>query len=144
MATNRTNRVQYHCSFCGKNQDQVRRLIAGPGAVYICDECVDLCREIIDEENGGGTTTATAKGPAGTSQRVPPPKAIFEIRREGSYQVEQMGVEGRDQIVCMLENFGRAVLEKKPVAPDPEEAVKTLRVLDALTRSAREGKPVDV
>ncbi|MFO0968287.1 MAG: Gfo/Idh/MocA family oxidoreductase [Gemmataceae bacterium] len=75
---------------------------------------------------------------------LPPPKAIFEIRREGSYQVEQMGVEGRDQIVCMLENFGRAVLEKKPVAPDPEEAVKTLRVLDALTRSAREGKPVDV
>ena len=38
MAGNRTNRVQYHCSFCGKNQDQVRRLIAGPGAVYICDE----------------------------------------------------------------------------------------------------------
>ena len=62
MATNRTNRVQYHCSFCGKNQDQVRRLIAGPGAVYICDECVDLCREIIDEENGTGTTTAAAKG----------------------------------------------------------------------------------
>ena len=82
MATNRTNRVQYHCSFCGKNQDQVRRLIAGPGAVYICDECVDLCREIIDEENGGGTTTAAAKGPAGTSQRVPPPKAIFEHLQE--------------------------------------------------------------
>ena len=38
------------CSFCGKSQDQVRRLIAGPGAVYICDECVDLCREIIEEE----------------------------------------------------------------------------------------------
>ncbi|MBD5560912.1 MAG: ATP-dependent Clp protease ATP-binding subunit ClpX [Clostridia bacterium] len=37
------------CSFCGKNQDQVKKLIAGPG-VYICDECVDLCSEIIDEE----------------------------------------------------------------------------------------------
>ena len=48
MANNRTTRVQYHCSFCGKNQDQVKRLIAGPGAVYICDECVELCREIID------------------------------------------------------------------------------------------------
>ena len=82
MATNRTNRVQYHCSFCGKNQDQVRRLIAGPGAVYICDECVDLCREIIDEENGGGSTAATAKGPTGTLQRVPPPKAIFEHLQE--------------------------------------------------------------
>lgn len=37
-----------HCSFCGKNQDQVKRLIAGPG-VYICDECIELCNEIIGE-----------------------------------------------------------------------------------------------
>ena len=37
------------CSFCGKSQNQVRKLIAGPG-VYICDECIDLCNEIIDEE----------------------------------------------------------------------------------------------
>ena len=36
------------CSFCGKNQDQVRRLIAGP-QVYICDECIELCSEIIEE-----------------------------------------------------------------------------------------------
>ena len=61
MASGRTSKVQYHCSFCGKNQDQVRRLIAGPGAVYICDECVDLCREIIDEESSNGQTkTKTA------------------------------------------------------------------------------------
>ena len=37
------------CSFCGKSQKQVKKLIAGPG-VYICDECVDLCNEIIEEE----------------------------------------------------------------------------------------------
>ena len=37
------------CSFCGKSQEQVRKLIAGPG-VYICDECVELCNEILDEE----------------------------------------------------------------------------------------------
>ena len=37
------------CSFCGKNRRQVKKLIAGPGA-YICDECVDLCNEINDEE----------------------------------------------------------------------------------------------
>ena len=49
-SSNRSNRVQYNCSFCGKNQDQVKRLIAGPGAVYICDECVELCQEIINEE----------------------------------------------------------------------------------------------
>ncbi len=43
------------CSFCGKSQKQVKRLIAGPG-VYICDECIDLCNEIIEEEeaDGGG------------------------------------------------------------------------------------------
>ena len=40
---------QLKCSFCGKTQDQVRRLIAGPN-VYICDECVELCDEIIQEE----------------------------------------------------------------------------------------------
>lgn len=40
---------QLKCSFCGKHQDQVRRLIAGPG-VYICDECVELCNDILDEE----------------------------------------------------------------------------------------------
>jgi ATP-dependent protease Clp, ATPase subunit len=47
------------CSFCGKSQKQVKKLIAGPG-VYICDECIDLCNEIIEEElaeppNSSGT-----------------------------------------------------------------------------------------
>ena len=37
------------CSFCGKSQKQVKKLIAGPG-VYICDECIDLCNDIIEEE----------------------------------------------------------------------------------------------
>lgn len=43
------DKKQLKCSFCGKNQDQVKRLIAGPG-VYICDECIELCGEIIAEE----------------------------------------------------------------------------------------------
>lgn len=43
------------CSFCGKSQKQVRKLIAGPG-VYICDECIELCNEIIDEELAAGAT----------------------------------------------------------------------------------------
>ena len=38
------------CSFCGKTQNQVRKLLSGPGNVYICDECVDLCADILDEE----------------------------------------------------------------------------------------------
>jgi hypothetical protein len=39
-----------HCSFCGKSQDEIRKLIAGPDEIYICDECVDLCNDIIAEE----------------------------------------------------------------------------------------------
>ncbi len=72
MATKSSNRVTYNCSFCGKNQDQVRRLIAGPGAVYICDECVELCREIIQEESGAQVKPKTPL------QRIPPPKVIYQ------------------------------------------------------------------
>src|SRR5919206_403926 len=61
MTNSRNSRIQYHCSFCGKGQDQVRRLIAGPGAVYICDECVELCREIIDEEQAPDFDIARAE-----------------------------------------------------------------------------------
>ena len=46
------DKSQLKCSFCGKAQEQVKKLIAGPG-VYICDECIELCNEIIDEETGG-------------------------------------------------------------------------------------------
>ena len=44
------NIEKIRCNFCGKSQDQVRKLIAGPGGAYICDECVDICAEIIEEE----------------------------------------------------------------------------------------------
>jgi predicted RNase H-like HicB family nuclease len=50
MAGSKNPRVQYRCSFCGKSQQQVRRLVAGPGGVYICSECIDLCNEIVGEE----------------------------------------------------------------------------------------------
>ncbi|BAY87113.1 ATP-dependent Clp protease, ATP-binding subunit ClpX [Calothrix parasitica NIES-267] len=59
------------CSFCGKSQEQVRKLIAGPG-VYICDECVDLCNEILDEELLDTNSAATASQPAPRSE--PPQK----------------------------------------------------------------------
>jgi len=62
--TTRNRGVQYHCSFCGKNQDAVKRLIAGPGAVYICDECVDLCQEIINEESQGKGVASKGDGAA--------------------------------------------------------------------------------
>ena len=50
------------CSFCGKSQKQVKKLIAGPG-VYVCNECIDLCNEIIDEENTEETETSLEKLP---------------------------------------------------------------------------------
>jgi ATP-dependent Clp protease ATP-binding subunit ClpX len=64
--------MTYRCSFCGKSQDQVQRLIAGPGGVYICDECIDLCREIIEEEQ------ATITKPRLQTGKIPAPKKIYE------------------------------------------------------------------
>jgi ATP-dependent Clp protease ATP-binding subunit ClpX len=68
----RSRTQQYFCSFCGKNQEQVRRLIAGPGSVYICDECVELCHEILQEE------TVHRDGGKAPFQRLPPPKVIYK------------------------------------------------------------------
>ncbi|GAA0456705.1 ATP-dependent protease ATP-binding subunit ClpX [Alkalibacillus silvisoli] len=61
---------QLKCSFCGKTQDQVRKLVAGPG-VYICDECIDLCTEIVEEELG----TVEQED----FKEVPKPKEICDI-----------------------------------------------------------------
>ena len=58
------------CSFCGKSQKQVKKLIAGPG-VYICDECIDLCNEIIEEE--------LAETPELKLEELPKPKEIYEF-----------------------------------------------------------------
>ena len=72
MAGSKNPRVQYRCSFCGKSQEQVHRLIAGPGGVYICDECIDLCQEIIAEEQAA---PAAARLPI---TKIPTPKRIME------------------------------------------------------------------
>lgn len=61
------------CSFCGKSQREVKKLIAGP-SVYICDECIDLCNDIIREEGQKGPGAQTAAGPAGGS--LPKPAEI--------------------------------------------------------------------
>ncbi|BAZ46496.1 ATP-dependent Clp protease regulatory subunit [Chondrocystis sp. NIES-4102] len=59
------------CSFCGKSQEQVRKLIAGPG-VYICDECVELCNEILDEELMQGEVLSSPT--VGSNSDTKPPK----------------------------------------------------------------------
>ena len=73
MARPTDSNEQLLCSFCGKSQRQVKKLIAGPG-VYICDECIDLCNEIIDEE-------LTAP-PSFELENLPKPKEIHSVLEE--------------------------------------------------------------
>jgi D-xylose 1-dehydrogenase (NADP+, D-xylono-1,5-lactone-forming) len=74
---------------------------------------------------------------------LPSPRATFYVQRE-KRPAEEVVVEGEDQIVHMLEDFARAVFRGEPVQPAPEEAVRTLRAMDALARSARAKTPIDV
>jgi ATP-dependent Clp protease ATP-binding subunit ClpX len=78
MARATDGNEQLLCSFCGKSQRQVKKLIAGPG-VYICDECIDLCNEIIDEEL---TTPAQLD-----LDNLPRPRDIYEVLND--YVVSQ-------------------------------------------------------
>ena len=63
-----------YCSFCGKSQHEVRKLIAGP-SVFICDECVELCNDIIREE-------IQEKSPGGVGSKLPIPREINGILDE--------------------------------------------------------------
>jgi ATP-dependent Clp protease ATP-binding subunit ClpX len=78
MARATDGNEQLLCSFCGKSQRQVKKLIAGPG-VYICDECIDLCNEIIDEELTSPTTLDL--------DNLPRPMDIYEVLND--YVVSQ-------------------------------------------------------
>jgi ATP-dependent Clp protease ATP-binding subunit ClpX len=109
MATTKGSRLQYQCSFCAKSQDQVKKLIAGPGAVYICDECVDLCREIIEEEGG-----PAKQKPAG---KVPPPKELYQALSEY--------VVGQDQAkkilsVAVYNHYKRVNANQNGISTDVE------------------------
>ena len=70
MADNSSSKETLKCSFCGKSQKQVIKLIAGPG-VYICDECIDLCVEIVEEERIEEVSESSDIG------KVPKPEEIF-------------------------------------------------------------------
>src|SRR5215210_1128615 len=75
MARPTDSNEQLLCSFCGKSQRQVKKLIAGPG-VYICDECIDLCNEIIDEELTGTSSFDL--------ENLPKPKEIYSELQESN------------------------------------------------------------
>ena len=74
---------------------------------------------------------------------VPGPAATFAVERDGR-PPEVETVAGEDQIACMIDDLSRAVLEERPVYPDPRNAADTLRVLDALARSAAEQREMEV
>jgi ATP-dependent Clp protease ATP-binding subunit ClpX len=78
------------CSFCKRSQEEVNRLIAGPDHVFICDECVDLCQEILQEDNNTPAGSATEFN----LNRIPSPKEIYE-------QLNQW-VVGQDQAKKVL------------------------------------------
>src|SRR6056297_2180415 len=91
------------CSFCGKSQDQVRRLIAGPN-VYICNECVDLCKEIIDEETDFLEESELKK--------LPKPKEIFEFLDK--YVIKQDQAK-KSMAVAVYNHYKRINSYKKQV-----------------------------
>ena len=102
------------CSFCGKSQKQVKKLIAGPG-VYICDECIDLCNEIIDEEFAEASEIGLVE--------LPKPRAIFEFLEQ--YVVGQEPAK-RSLAVAVYNHYKRVqAQEKAPASDDVVELAKS-------------------
>jgi len=99
---------QLLCSFCGKSQRQVKKLIAGPG-VYICDECIDLCNEIIDEE--------LATAPMFDVDSLPKPKEIYSVLNE--YVVGQEKAK-RTLSVAVYNHYKRIQIARSEEDPEVE------------------------
>ena len=99
------------CSFCGKTQKQVKKLIAGP-SVYICDECIELCNEIIEEELGEAAELGLVE--------LPKPAAIFDFL--GQYVVGQDHAK-RSLAVAVYNHYKRiqAGATGKPTADDSDQ-----------------------
>jgi ATP-dependent Clp protease ATP-binding subunit ClpX len=75
VATSKGRSNVQRCSFCGRDQNEVRRLIAGPEGVFICDECVGLCQEVLEED--GIVAAAEAQAESGPKWNLIPPKEIL-------------------------------------------------------------------
>ena len=101
------------CSFCGKTQKQVQQLIAGPG-VYICDECVELCNEIIDERQSEGRETASA------DFDLPKPKEIYDFLEE--YVIGQEEAK-KSLSVAVYNHYKRVRATASPHAVDSADDV---------------------
>ena len=101
------------CSFCGKSQKSVKKLIAGPG-VYICDECIDLCNEIIEEE----LTDSVDIG----LEKMPKPREIFDFLRE--YVIGQDAAK-RSLAVAVYNHYKRVQAAEASGSKDPVEIAKS-------------------
>ena len=101
------------CSFCGKSQKTVKKLIAGPG-VYICDECIDLCNEIIEEE----LTDSVDIG----LEKLPKPREIFDFLRE--YVIGQDAAK-RSLAVAVYNHYKRVQAAEASGSKDPVEIAKS-------------------
>ena len=98
-----------YCSFCGKSQNEVRKLIAGP-SVFICDECVDLCNDIIREEIQEATTDSD-------SSKLPIPEEINEILNQ--YVIGQQ--QAKRVLAVAVYNHYKRLRNAAPSSRDSEE-----------------------
>ena len=116
MSDNEKNdKEKLHCSFCGKSQHEVKKLIAGP-TVFICDECVDLCTDIIKEES----KTALVK----SSKDVPSPSEIFDFL--DTYVIGQSSAK-KVLSVAVYNHYKR--LNHKPSTNDVELAKSNILLI---------------
>ena len=117
MPTKRTPGDIHRCSFCGREQDQVNHLIEGPSAVYICDECVDLCQQILH-----GEQEAPRKHEPISWNRIPTPKEI--VLQLSQYVVAQERAQ-KVLSVAVYNHYKRITLGESGVADDGIELQKS-------------------
>lgn len=104
---NSKSTTRLRCSFCGKSQKDVKKLIAGPSSVYICDECVNLCKEIIDEDD----TFNPVQSSGIHHGRLPKP---IEIKEELDKYIVGQEYAKRIMSVAVYNHYKRVgVIEKK-------------------------------
>jgi ATP-dependent Clp protease ATP-binding subunit ClpX len=111
----REDRRRYtRCSFCGKGQDQVRKLVAGPG-VFICDQCIDLCQEVLEDDNRSAGTKKQKTG------FIPNPKTIsaaldqYVIGQERAKKVLSVQVYNHYKRISASKSVGDVELSKSNV-----------------------------
>ncbi len=118
LARSTDSNEQLLCSFCGKSQRQVKKLIAGPG-VYICDECIDLCNEIIDEE----LVAAPGRSVGIDLEHLPKPQEINEVLDE--YVIGQASAK-KALSVAVYNHYKRVRMAE---AEDPEVELQKSNIM---------------